>query len=57
MYETCFKDRGIDRLCVKHVSRIGVLIEVPFVIPSIILSYSRVFFEEGGEGSFIKWSF
>ena len=24
--ETCFEDRGIDWLCVKHVSGIGVLI-------------------------------
>ena len=26
MHETCFKDRGIDRLCMKRVSRIGALI-------------------------------
>ena len=26
MFETCFGDRGIDRLCMKHVSEIGVLI-------------------------------
>ena len=25
VYETCFRDRGIDWLCLKRVSRIGVL--------------------------------
>ena len=68
MYETCFRDRGIDwlcvkrvsgiggidQLCVKRVSEIGVLVEVLIVIPSIILSFDWVLFEEGGEGLFIK---
>ena len=32
--ETCFRDRGIDWLCMKYVSGIGVLIEVcPFCFP------------------------
>ena len=30
MYETCFKDRGIDWLCMKRVSEIGVLIRIVF---------------------------
>ena len=25
MYETCFGDRGIDQLCMKHASAIGVI--------------------------------
>ena len=34
VYETCFRDRGIDRLCVKCVSEIGALIEAcPFCFP------------------------
>ena len=28
MYETCFKDRGIVRLCVERVSEIGALIRI-----------------------------
>ena len=50
MRETCFRDRGIDRLCVKRASEIGALIEVPVASPPIILSCSWV-----DEGSFIKW--
>ena len=37
MYETRFRDRGIEWLCMKHVSGIGVLIASgPFVLPLLL---------------------
>ena len=44
MYETCFRDRGIDQLCVKHVSGIGVVIlglfPLLFFVPLLFLFIS-----------------
>ena len=33
VYETCFRDMGIDWLCLKHVSEIGVLLELRLLYP------------------------
>ena len=54
MYETGFRDRGIDRLCMKRVSWIGVLIEVSFVLFSFVPLLSLLFFGRGDGCSFIK---
>ena len=35
MHETCFRDRGIDWLCMKCVSEIGVLIWDPLFVGSL----------------------
>ena len=40
VYETCFRDRSIDQLCMKHVSEIGVLIGcISFVLPSVPIQW------------------
>ena len=44
MYETCFGDRGIDWLCMKRVSEIGVLIEVFIVLFFLVPLLSLLFF-------------